>query len=70
MAKKTHTTASTHPRRETKPAPAPAHAATVRMYKLQLGDCFLLTFPRDDGGEFHLLIDCGLIQGAEAAPAG
>jgi hypothetical protein len=35
------------------------------MYKLQLGDCFLLTFPKDRGGTFHLLIDCGLVQGAK-----
>src|SRR5262245_17263464 len=37
------------------------------MYKLQLGDCFLLTFPKDAGGEFRLLIDCGLIHGAPDA---
>ncbi|MDR3636034.1 MAG: hypothetical protein P4L84_19685 [Isosphaeraceae bacterium] len=46
-------------------ARAKAAPATVRMYKLQLGDCFLLTFPKDDGGKFHMLVDCGLVQGAE-----
>jgi glyoxylase-like metal-dependent hydrolase (beta-lactamase superfamily II) len=35
------------------------------MYRLPLGDCFLLTFPKDDGTPFRLLIDCGLIQGAD-----
>jgi hypothetical protein len=39
-------------------------AVGVRMYKLPLGDCFLLTFPKDRGGEFRMLIDCGLIKGA------
>ena len=64
MAKKTTGGTKTKPRRQQTGA-AKTKAATVRMYKLQLGDCFLLSFPKDRGGEFHLLIDCGLIQGAE-----
>lgn len=37
----------------------------VRMYRHGLGDCFLVRFPKDDGGSFNLLIDCGLIGVAE-----
>lgn len=35
---------------------------TIRMYRQGLGDCFLLSFPKKSG-EFHLLIDCGVIMG-------
>jgi glyoxylase-like metal-dependent hydrolase (beta-lactamase superfamily II) len=67
MARKTPTTAK-KPSARKRPAQAPSTAkdreVAVRMYKLPLGDCFLLTFPTDDGGEFRMLIDCGLIQGA------
>jgi beta-lactamase superfamily II metal-dependent hydrolase len=35
----------------------------IRMYKQGLGDCFLLTFPKTGGGEAHVLIDCGVLQG-------
>jgi hypothetical protein len=35
----------------------------VRMYRQGLGDCFLLTFPKKSGGDFHILIDCGVILG-------
>jgi beta-lactamase superfamily II metal-dependent hydrolase len=31
------------------------------MYRHGLGDCFLLSFPKEKGGYFHVLIDCGLI---------
>lgn len=45
-----------------------AGAVRVRMYCQGLGDCFLITFPRKSGkGEFHLLIDCGLIIGTPSA---
>ena len=38
----------------------------VRMYRQGLGDCFLLTFPKERVGEsFHVLIDCGVIGVAE-----
>jgi glyoxylase-like metal-dependent hydrolase (beta-lactamase superfamily II) len=33
----------------------------VRMYRHGLGDCFLISLPTDGKGEFHILIDCGLI---------
>lgn len=39
------------------------------MYRQGIGDCFLLTFPRAEGGEFHVLIDCGLIVGTPGASA-
>ena len=35
----------------------------VRMYRHGLGDCFLLAFPKPEGGNFFLLIDCGIILG-------
>jgi glyoxylase-like metal-dependent hydrolase (beta-lactamase superfamily II) len=38
----------------------------VRMYRQGLGDCFLLTFPAVDG-ERHVLIDCGVLKGTQAA---
>jgi len=31
------------------------------MYRHGLGDCFLLSFAKEKGGYFHVLIDCGLI---------
>lgn len=37
----------------------------VRMYRQGLGDCFLLTFKRSDKPDFHMMIDCGLLQGTE-----
>ena len=40
-----------------------AGAVRVRMYRQGLGDCFLLAFPRPEGGEFFVLIDCGVILG-------
>jgi len=35
----------------------------IRMYRQGLGDCFLLTFPRPDGSNFYVLIDCGVVMG-------
>ena len=37
----------------------------VRMYRQGLGDCFLLTFKRQDKDDFNMLIDCGLLQGTK-----
>jgi len=40
----------------------------IRMYRQGLGDCFLLTFPHQDGvsqPDFHMLIDCGVIAGTQ-----
>lgn len=44
--------------------------AKIRMYCHGLGDCFLVTLPRDDGKEndaFRIMIDCGVILGTENA---
>ncbi len=40
-------------------ATAPA-LMRIRMYRLGVGDSFLLTLPARDGGAFHMLIDCGI----------
>jgi len=40
----------------------------IRMYRQGLGDCFLLTFPRQNGAsqpDFYMLIDCGVIGGTQ-----
>src|SRR3954465_14224277 len=34
--------------------------ATIRFYCQGIGDCHLLRFPKDDGGDFWMLIDCGI----------
>lgn len=41
---------------------AAAAAATVRlrMYRLGVGDCFLLRLRRSDGSDYKMLIDCGV----------
>ena len=36
--------------------------ARIRMYRHGLGDCFLVRFPKADGGTFNILIDCGIIS--------
>lgn len=43
--------------------------ARVRMYRQGLGDCFLIALPRQDGGTYYLLIDCGVILGTANAKA-
>lgn len=35
--------------------------ARVRMYRQGLGDCFLITLPRDSQ-DFHMLLDCGALK--------
>jgi hypothetical protein len=35
----------------------------IRMYRQGLGDCILLTFPKNRGGYCHMLIDCGVVLG-------
>jgi len=37
------------------------YRARVRMYRQGLGDCFLLTFPREGKQPFQMLIDCGAL---------
>lgn len=45
---------------------APSDGVTVRMYRYGHGDCFLLTFPRDGGGDpVFVLIDCGYKPGSQ-----
>jgi hypothetical protein len=40
-------------------------AATVRTYRHGLGDCHLVTLRQKSGAPFHVMIDCGLILGAD-----
>lgn len=35
----------------------------IRMYRQGLGDAFLIRFPKVGGGNFHVLIDCGVFVG-------
>lgn len=45
----------------------PDDGAVVRMYRQGHGDCFLLAFPREGGGEpVYVLIDCGYKPGSPA----
>jgi hypothetical protein len=46
-------------------------AARIRIYRQGLGDCFLVTLPRQDGeaNAFHIMIDCGVLLGTPDAPA-
>lgn len=39
--------------------------ASVRMYRQGLGDCFLVTFRREDGSPYRVMIDCGVVLGTE-----
>jgi hypothetical protein len=39
--------------------------ASVRMYRQGLGDCFLITMPKEDGNPWRMLIDCGVILGTQ-----
>lgn len=38
----------------------------IRMYRLGIGDCFLLSFTAADRSH-HVLIDCGILQGSPSA---
>jgi hypothetical protein len=42
-------------------------AVCVRMYCHGLGDCFLVTIPRENTRPFFMLIDCGIILGTKNA---
>jgi hypothetical protein len=53
------------PAAATAAAAAPADTkrrATIRMYRLGVGDCFLLSFARAGQDDFRILIDCGVHQ--------
>jgi hypothetical protein len=41
--------------------------ARVRMYRHGLGDCFLVTLPRHNGGNYFIMIDCGVVLGTSDA---
>jgi len=43
--------------------------AKVRMYRHGLGDCFLVTLPRQDGSKYFIMIDCGVVLGTSNASA-
>jgi len=44
---------------------AAPYRAKVRMYRQGLGDCFLISLPRNDGNSrpFYVMIDCGVVLG-------
>lgn len=43
----------------------PEGGVAIRMYRIGHGDCFLLAFPREGGGDpVHVLIDCGYKPGS------
>jgi hypothetical protein len=45
----------------------PANGVTVRMYRQGHGDCFLIAFPRQGGGDpYYVMIDCGYKPGSQA----
>jgi beta-lactamase superfamily II metal-dependent hydrolase len=44
------------------------HRARVRMYRVGLGDCFLVTSYQEDKPR-HMLIDCGMFAGSRLNPA-
>ncbi|NGM23984.1 MBL fold metallo-hydrolase [Roseomonas stagni] len=75
--KATQRTATNAPRKITDAkrgrTPANAEAASfdrlrIRMYRLGIGDCFLLTLPGTAGAPFHLLIDCGTHNSERTGP--
>ena len=35
------------------------------MYRHGLGDCFLVTLPRQDGSSYFIMIDCGVVLGTQ-----
>ncbi|MCZ7594738.1 MAG: hypothetical protein M5U16_07335 [Hyphomicrobium sp.] len=56
--------ATPHNRRRTRRGAA-ERGVRIRMYRQGLGDCFLLRFPKRDGSDFKMLIDCGVILGSD-----
>lgn len=50
-------------------AASAGYRAKVRMYRQGLGDCFLITLPRSDGGDrpYYVMVDCGVILGTRDA---
>lgn len=54
-------------KRRRTPKSSPTAGIHVRMYRQGLGDCFLISLPKKDGGDFHIMIDCGVILGTTNA---
>lgn len=48
--------------RRAAPAPTQPSRVKIRMYRVGVGDCFLLAFPRTGSDDFRILIDCGVHQ--------
>ncbi len=78
MAKRTakranRKTAAARTKKKTTPSASKAAASSklgslrIRMYRQGLGDCFLVTLPKQDGSPFFLMIDCGVILGTANA---
>src|SRR5437870_2081956 len=72
MAKKSRTAVASKPSARAKrgaaiPSVRKGRRATIRMYRLGIGDCFLVSFPRIRQADFRVLIDCGVHQ---AQPGG
>jgi len=47
----------------------PLGRVSVRMYRQGLGDCFLITLPKQNGSPWRMLIDCGVILGTQDTAA-
>lgn len=67
VAAKKRAAAAARPPRTSRPGKRPAQRSgslgvSVRMYRLGVGDCFLVSLPRADGKTFRMLIDCGVHQ--------
>lgn len=67
--KKAATKSKVTPKPKSKSIPSPRKTAsagerraTIRMYRLGVGDCFLVSFPRAGQDDFRVLIDCGVHQ--------
>src|SRR6266481_1960978 len=43
--------------------PSSNYRVRIRMYRQGLGDCFLLSFPKEGGEPVHIMIDCGVVLG-------
>lgn len=55
------------PARASQPASSMS-GVRVRMYRLGVGDCFLVRFLRPGRDDFHMLIDCGVHQSQTGGP--
>ena len=56
-ARSTHARGTRPRKKVAAPAAAAARRATIRMYRLGVGDCFLVSFPQDGREDFRILID-------------